>query len=98
MSRRSRDRKGREPATFSAFGAFNVCAGASRPGSDSVVEDIQNKLQDVRNPMGAMGVLLREMDLETEGELEGETPLAAGGPRQTTSAYRLLHLSLLAKT
>uniref|UniRef100_A0A8D3DJM7 Nuclear pore complex protein Nup160 n=1 Tax=Scophthalmus maximus TaxID=52904 RepID=A0A8D3DJM7_SCOMX len=38
--------------------------------SDNVIEDIQNKLQDVRHPMAAMMVLLREMDLETEVESE----------------------------
>nr|XP_023673218.1 nuclear pore complex protein Nup160 [Paramormyrops kingsleyae] len=37
---------------------------------DNVLEDIQNKLQDVRNPIGAMTFLLREMDLETEGEVD----------------------------
>ncbi|KAJ8402930.1 hypothetical protein AAFF_G00362440 [Aldrovandia affinis] len=46
--------------------------------NDNVIEDIQNKLQDIRNPIGAMAVLLREMDLETEGEGKGEAGLAAG--------------------
>ena len=32
------------------------------------MEDIQNKLQDVRNPAAAMTVLLRELDLETDSE------------------------------
>uniref|UniRef100_A0A7N8Y798 Nucleoporin 160 n=1 Tax=Mastacembelus armatus TaxID=205130 RepID=A0A7N8Y798_9TELE len=36
--------------------------------NDNVIEDIQNKLQDVRNPMAAMVALLREMDLETDSE------------------------------
>uniref|UniRef100_A0A8D0A5A8 Nucleoporin 160 n=1 Tax=Sander lucioperca TaxID=283035 RepID=A0A8D0A5A8_SANLU len=36
--------------------------------SDNVIEDIQNKLQDIRNPLAAMMVLLREMDLETDLE------------------------------
>ncbi|XP_051237157.1 nuclear pore complex protein Nup160 isoform X3 [Dicentrarchus labrax] len=46
--------------------------------SDNVIEDIQNKLQDVRNPMAAMMVLLREMDLETDSEVGGEGPVAPG--------------------
>uniref|UniRef100_A0A671XUF4 Nucleoporin 160 n=1 Tax=Sparus aurata TaxID=8175 RepID=A0A671XUF4_SPAAU len=36
--------------------------------NDNVIEDIQNKLQDIRNPMAAMMVLLRELDLETDSE------------------------------
>ncbi|KAK5901492.1 hypothetical protein CesoFtcFv8_006858 [Champsocephalus esox] len=36
--------------------------------SENVMEDIQNKLQDVRNPAAAMTVLLRELDLETDSE------------------------------
>ncbi|XP_028842114.1 nuclear pore complex protein Nup160 [Denticeps clupeoides] len=36
--------------------------------NDNVIEDIQNKLQDIRNPTAAMAVLLREMDLETDTE------------------------------
>ncbi|CAB1414934.1 unnamed protein product [Pleuronectes platessa] len=48
--------------------------------SDNVIEDIQNKLQDVRNPTAAMMVLLREMDLETDSEVTGE---GAGPPGQT---------------
>ncbi|KAL4622892.1 nuclear pore complex protein Nup160 [Arapaima gigas] len=46
--------------------------------SESIVEDIQNKLQDIRNPINAMAVLLREMDLETDSELDGT--IAAGHP------------------
>ncbi|XP_018544550.1 nuclear pore complex protein Nup160 [Lates calcarifer] len=46
--------------------------------SDNVIEDIQNKLQDIRNPMAAMMVLLREMDLETDSEVAGEGPIAPG--------------------
>uniref|UniRef100_A0A3P9DEK1 Nucleoporin 160 n=2 Tax=Haplochromini TaxID=319058 RepID=A0A3P9DEK1_9CICH len=40
--------------------------------SDNVIVDVQNKLQDVRNPMAAMMVLLREMDLETDSEVGGD--------------------------
>uniref|UniRef100_A0A3Q2PVR1 Nucleoporin 160 n=1 Tax=Fundulus heteroclitus TaxID=8078 RepID=A0A3Q2PVR1_FUNHE len=36
---------------------------------DGVIEDIQNKLQDIRNPSVAMMALLRELDLETDSEL-----------------------------
>ncbi|XP_076588387.1 nuclear pore complex protein Nup160 [Chaetodon auriga] len=46
--------------------------------NDNVIEDIQNKLQDIRNPMAAMMVLLREMDLETESEVGGEGPITPG--------------------
>lgn len=45
--------------------------------NDDVVERIQNMLQDIRNPLGAMGVLLREMDLETDPEAAGLAPLSA---------------------
>ncbi|KAJ8252204.1 hypothetical protein COCON_G00215160 [Conger conger] len=63
---------------------------------DSVIEDVQNKLQDVRNPIGAMGVLLREMDLETEGELEGDSPLAAGQPLSVRLSLSQLYGSSVA--
>lgn len=43
-----------------------------------MIEDIQNKLQDVRNPTAAMMVLLREMDLETDSEVGGEVPVIPG--------------------
>ncbi|KAM4618869.1 nuclear pore complex protein Nup160 isoform 2-T2 [Polymixia lowei] len=40
--------------------------------NDNVIEDIQNKLQDIRNPTAAMIILLREMDLEVDSEVGGE--------------------------
>ncbi|XP_071369421.1 nuclear pore complex protein Nup160 [Centroberyx affinis] len=46
--------------------------------NDNMIEDIQNKLQDIRNPTAAMIVLLREMDLETDSEAGGEGPIAPG--------------------
>ena len=46
--------------------------------SDNVIVDIQNKLQDIRNPMAAMMVLLRELDLETDSDLGGDGPVAPG--------------------
>ncbi|XP_039860058.1 nuclear pore complex protein Nup160 [Simochromis diagramma] len=46
--------------------------------SDNVIVDVQNKLQDVRNPMAAMMVLLREMDLETDSEVGGDGLVAPG--------------------
>lgn len=46
--------------------------------NDNVIEEIRNKLQDVRNPMAAMTVLMREMDLETDAELGGEAPIPPG--------------------
>uniref|UniRef100_A0A668A4M7 Nucleoporin 160 n=1 Tax=Myripristis murdjan TaxID=586833 RepID=A0A668A4M7_9TELE len=44
--------------------------------NDNMIEDIQNKLQDIRNPTAAMIVLLREMDLETDSETGGDGPIA----------------------
>ncbi|KAM9854925.1 nuclear pore complex protein Nup160 [Aulostomus maculatus] len=46
--------------------------------NDNVIEDVQNKLQDVRNPAAAMMVLLREMDLETDSEVGGDAPIIPG--------------------
>lgn len=43
-----------------------------------MIEDIQNKLQDIRNPVSAMAALIREMDLETDSEPGGEGPLTTG--------------------
>uniref|UniRef100_A0A3B3XRY5 Nucleoporin 160 n=1 Tax=Poecilia mexicana TaxID=48701 RepID=A0A3B3XRY5_9TELE len=45
---------------------------------DGVIEDIQNKLQDIRSPIAAMVALLRELDLETDSELGGDGPVAPG--------------------
>uniref|UniRef100_A0A8C7L340 Nucleoporin 160 n=1 Tax=Oncorhynchus kisutch TaxID=8019 RepID=A0A8C7L340_ONCKI len=36
--------------------------------NENVIEDIHNKLQDVHNPLAAMAVLIREMELETDSE------------------------------
>ncbi|KAM6973336.1 nuclear pore complex protein Nup160 [Aplochiton taeniatus] len=46
--------------------------------NDYLIEDIQNKLQDIRNPLAAMVALLREMDLETDPEAAGEAAPSAG--------------------
>lgn len=43
-----------------------------------MIEEIQNKLQDIRNPTAAMMVLLREMDLETESEWGGDGAVTPG--------------------
>lgn len=43
-----------------------------------MIEEIQNKLQDIRNPMAAMMILMREMDLETDSEISGEAPIPPG--------------------
>lgn len=59
------------------------------PCSD-VIEEIQNKLQDIRNPMTAMMVLLREMDLETDSELGGEGAITAGEKPEVTLNERLV--------
>ncbi|CAB1313483.1 unnamed protein product [Coregonus sp. 'balchen'] len=47
--------------------------------NENVIEDIQNKLQDIRNPVSAMAVLIREMDLETDSEPGGEGPHTTAG-------------------
>ncbi|XP_066505753.1 nuclear pore complex protein Nup160 isoform X2 [Hoplias malabaricus] len=46
---------------------------------DSVMEDITNKLQDVRNPLAAMSALLRELDLETDMETGPEATAPPAG-------------------
>lgn len=46
--------------------------------SDNVIEEVQNKLQDIRNPMAAMMVLLREMDLETDSECGADGAVTPG--------------------
>uniref|UniRef100_A0A8C6NZ01 Nucleoporin 160 n=1 Tax=Nothobranchius furzeri TaxID=105023 RepID=A0A8C6NZ01_NOTFU len=46
--------------------------------SENIIVDIQNKLQDVRNPPAAMMVLIREMDLETDSEFGGDGLVAPG--------------------
>nr|XP_015820477.2 nuclear pore complex protein Nup160 [Nothobranchius furzeri] len=46
--------------------------------SENIIVDIQNKLQDVRNPTAAMMVLIREMDLETDSEFGGDGLVAPG--------------------
>ncbi|KAJ1183130.1 hypothetical protein NDU88_008300 [Pleurodeles waltl] len=38
--------------------------------TDNIMQDLHNKLQDVKNPTQAIGVLLREMDYQTDVELE----------------------------
>ncbi|KPP68512.1 nuclear pore complex protein Nup160-like, partial [Scleropages formosus] len=62
--------------------------------SESIVEDIQNKLQDIRNPINAMAVLLREMDLETDGEVDGN--IAAGHPLNVRMSLSQLYGSSMA--
>lgn len=53
-----------------------------------MIEDIQNKLQDIRNPIAAMVALLRELDLETDSELGGDGPVAPGRrPETQTGAF-----------
>ncbi|EMP27690.1 hypothetical protein UY3_15245 [Chelonia mydas] len=42
---------------------------------ENVMEDIHSKLQEIRNPIHAIGVLIREMDYETEVEIERAQPL-----------------------
>ncbi|XP_031695456.1 nuclear pore complex protein Nup160-like isoform X1 [Anarrhichthys ocellatus] len=53
---------------------------------ENVIEEIQNKLQDIRNPMAAMMVLLRELDLETDSDAGGEGPVIPGGTLKTSGS------------
>lgn len=42
------------------------------------MEEIHSKLQEIRNPIHAIGVLIREMDYETDADVErGESSTAA---------------------
>uniref|UniRef100_A0A452I247 Uncharacterized protein n=1 Tax=Gopherus agassizii TaxID=38772 RepID=A0A452I247_9SAUR len=43
--------------------------------TENVMEDIHSKLQEIRNPIHAIGVLIREMDYEMELEMERAQPL-----------------------
>ncbi|XP_051547988.1 nuclear pore complex protein Nup160 isoform X1 [Myxocyprinus asiaticus] len=47
-----------------------VLEGLLAKDTVSVIEDIANKLQDIRNPITAISVLLRELDLETDAETD----------------------------
>uniref|UniRef100_A0A8C3PTL4 Nucleoporin 160 n=1 Tax=Calidris pygmaea TaxID=425635 RepID=A0A8C3PTL4_9CHAR len=38
--------------------------------TENVMEEIHSKLQEIRNPIHAMGVLIREMDYETDADME----------------------------
>uniref|UniRef100_A0A8B9GAH5 Nucleoporin 160 n=1 Tax=Amazona collaria TaxID=241587 RepID=A0A8B9GAH5_9PSIT len=38
--------------------------------TENVMEDIHSKLQEIRNPIHAVGVLIREMDYETDADME----------------------------
>lgn len=62
------------------FELFNLNVGVLFCSSD-VIEDVQNRLQDIRNPIAAMMVLLRELDLETESDFGGEGPAVTGRKR-----------------
>uniref|UniRef100_A0A8V0ZYF5 Nucleoporin 160 n=1 Tax=Gallus gallus TaxID=9031 RepID=A0A8V0ZYF5_CHICK len=43
--------------------------------TENVMEDIHSKLQEIRNPIHAIGVLIREMDYETDTDMERAHPL-----------------------
>lgn len=46
------------------------------------MEDIHSKLQEIRNPIHAIGLLIREMDYETDADMErGESSSPASGKR-----------------
>lgn len=64
---------------------------------DNVMEEIHSKLQEIRNPIHAIGVLIREMDYETDADMErgensvlglGEQPLSESSCRSSSSPYR----------
>ncbi|XP_071318401.1 nuclear pore complex protein Nup160 isoform X2 [Trachinotus anak] len=59
--------------------------------NENVIDDIQNKLQDIRNPMAAMMVLLREMDLETDSEVSAEGPVTSGQSLNTRISLSQLY-------
>lgn len=40
------------------------------PWRENLIEDIHSKLQEIKNPIDAIGVLIREMDYETDAETE----------------------------
>ncbi|KAL0968663.1 hypothetical protein UPYG_G00269910 [Umbra pygmaea] len=63
--------------------------------NENVMEDIQNKLQDIRNPVAAMTTLIREMDLETDAEPR-EGPLNTGQSLQVRISLAQLYGSSLA--
>ncbi|NWY07888.1 NU160 protein, partial [Nothoprocta ornata] len=43
--------------------------------TENVMEEIHSKLQEIRNPIHAMGVLIREMDYEVDADMERAQPL-----------------------
>lgn len=61
------------------------------------MEEIHSKLQEIRNPIHAIGVLIREMDYETDADMErgensvlglGEQPLNESSCQSSSSPYR----------
>ncbi|RMB98016.1 hypothetical protein DUI87_25494 [Hirundo rustica rustica] len=44
--------------------------------TENVMEDIHSKLQEIRNPIHAIGMLIREMDYETDADMERAPQLA----------------------
>ncbi|KAF2984812.1 hypothetical protein EK904_009407 [Melospiza melodia maxima] len=44
--------------------------------TENVMEDIHSKLQEIRNPIHAIGLLIREMDYETDADMERAPHLA----------------------
>ncbi|TRZ00171.1 hypothetical protein DNTS_020923, partial [Danionella cerebrum] len=59
----------------------------------NVIEDIANRLQEVYNPIGAMKVLLRELDLEPDAEIDTRN---AGGSLQKRIGVSQLYSSNVA--
>ncbi|XP_019512035.1 PREDICTED: nuclear pore complex protein Nup160 [Hipposideros armiger] len=50
--------------------AERILEGLITTDIENVMEDICSKLQEIRNPIHAIGLLIREMDYETEVEME----------------------------
>ncbi|KAM3610070.1 uncharacterized protein V6R79_024806 [Siganus canaliculatus] len=61
-----------------------------------MMEDVQSKLQDIRNPAAAMMVVLRELDLETESEVGGDGAGTTGHSLNTRISLSQLYGSSLA--
>lgn len=57
------------------------------------MEDIHSKLQEIRNPIHAIGFLIREMDYETDADMErGESSSPPSGKRWEVSLFWKLFL------
>lgn len=53
------------------------------------MEDIHSKLQEIRNPVHAIGALIREMDYETDADTDRGESSTAGQPCWESLGWRL---------